>query len=89
MTTQTTMAKHAALVDDMGQALGVDLQEEMLRGALDPDTLVDTVLSCTNCTDPTACRAWLTLQEDVAETTPGFCRNTDLLLRLRDAADAR
>lgn len=89
MTTQSTLAKHAALVDDMGSALGVDLEEEVLRGALDPSVLVDAVLSCTNCTDPSHCSAWLAAQTDVAETTPGYCRNTDLLLRLRDEAAKR
>ena len=89
MTTQSTLAKHAALVDDMGRALGVDLEEEMLRGALRPDTLVDAVLSCTNCTDPGKCRAWLSQQDGLSETTPSYCRNTDVLVPLRDAAAKR
>ncbi len=86
MPTQTMLAKHAALVDDMGEALGVDLEEKVLRGDLTPDTLVDAVLSCTNCTDPEACRKWLDTQQGTAATTPGYCRNTELLEGLRDGA---
>jgi len=89
MTDQTTLARHAALVDDMGQALGVDLDEEVLRGSLTPDTLVDAVLSCTNCTNPAQCRGWLDRQEGVAVMPPEYCRNSDLLLPLRDAAAKR
>lgn len=89
MTNTTILAKHAALVDDMGQALGVDLEEKVLRGDLAPDDLVDAVLSCSNCTDPGKCRAWLDSRESVAATTPGYCRNTELLEGLRDGVARR
>lgn len=89
MTQHTTLAKHAALVDDMGHALGLDLQEEVLRGSVTPERLVDAVLSCANCTDPTRCRAWLDGRDGTASATPEYCRNDDLFAGLRDATGKR
>jgi hypothetical protein len=89
MTQHTTLAKHAALVDDMGHALGVDLEEEVLRGSVTPDRLVDAVLSCTNCTDPTRCRAWLDGREGIASATPDYCRNDNLFEGLRAVVEKR
>lgn len=89
MTSETQLAKHAALVDEMGTALGVDLEEQVLRGELTPDDLVDAVLSCTNCTDPERCQQWLAQREGVAETPPGYCRNTEMFDRLRAETPSR
>jgi len=75
---------HAALVDRMATALGVDLEEAALAGQVNIDEISDAVLRCTGCSDPAHCRAWLEARAaaDAAET-PGYCRNRDLLHRLR------
>lgn len=80
-----TLKRHANLVDRMAGAQGLDLEEQMLRGKLGMMALEDAVLSCTGCTQPCACEKWLdALGEDVAETTPDYCRNTALFQELKD-----
>lgn len=83
MSETTQMARHAALVDKMSTALGVDLEESVLRAQLRPDTLVDAVLSCTNCTNPGACETWLATRDGVEQQPPGYCRNTGLFAALK------
>ncbi|MEB8388101.1 DUF6455 family protein [Rhodobacteraceae bacterium KMM 6894] len=91
MSDPQTLREHAALVDRMSGAAGVDLEEMILRGQLQIDTLGDAVLACTGCANPEGCRHWLDRQErtgDVAETSPGFCRNTDLFRALKQGDGA-
>lgn len=73
-----TLRRHAALVDRMATARGVDLEESMLRGKLSIPELDDAVLSCTGCTQPCACESWLDDQTAVAAASPSYCRNADL-----------
>lgn len=47
MPSNTTIRRHAVLVDRMATALGRDLEEEVMRGRLSPDDLPDMVLRCT------------------------------------------
>ncbi|WP_425039988.1 DUF6455 family protein [Primorskyibacter sp. S187A] len=86
MATTNQFKKHAALVDHMAQSMGVDLEEKVLRGDLDPAELVDAVLSCTNCTNPEACAQHLAERRGLQATTPGYCRNTKLFETLQDGA---
>jgi uncharacterized protein DUF6455 len=74
---------HAALLDRMATAQGVDLQEAALSGRLSIDDISDAVLNCVDCPDPTACQGWLERQSGTAPATPGYCRNADLLRDLR------
>lgn len=48
---------HAALFDDMGQALGLDLQEEAIAGRLNFDEIGEAVLRCTRCAHPENAKA--------------------------------
>lgn len=89
MSQQDRLKRHAALVDHMAAAMGVDLEEELFRGTLTPDQIPDAVLRCTACTDPEYCQSWLDNQQGTAETPPGFCRNTDVLTKIRNTAQAR
>ncbi|WP_353473332.1 DUF6455 family protein [Salipiger sp. H15] len=73
---------HATLVDRMAGALGVDLEEKMLRGELSFGGLEDAVLACTGCHKPCDCETWLDSQESVAEAAPAYCRNADLFRQL-------
>ena len=82
MPDNATLKRHADLVDRMAQALGLDFEEEMMRGRLDTDGIGDAVLSCTGCTHAGACEEWLQKQAvPVAEPMEG-CRNADLFARL-------
>jgi hypothetical protein len=84
MPDRLTLKRHAGLVDRMATTLGVDLEEATMRGRLPVEELSDVVLSCTGCTDPTACEHWLDDHEGgVAEHAPGYCRNRDRLEGLR------
>lgn len=83
MPANLTYKRHADLVDRMANALGLDLEEKIMEGKLQIDTLGDAVLRCTGCTDPTACEGWLATVEGVAPEAPGMCRNVDLFELLK------
>lgn len=85
MPNATQLARHAQLVDHMANALGVDLDEQMLRGNLRQSQIEDAVLSCTNCTRPGACESRLASAQDAASKAPGYCRNAALFDALRDS----
>ncbi|MBU2963737.1 hypothetical protein KO516_23485 [Citreicella sp. C3M06] len=85
MPSPNPLERHAKLVDHMASALGVDLEEQILRGKLNLDAIEDAVLSCTNCTQPGACESWLAARTDVAPEAPHYCRNLTLFEALRDA----
>ena len=59
MQSTKTLKRHAALVDKMATAQGIDLEETMLRGRLSMGELDDAVLRCTGCTQPETCEGWL------------------------------
>ena len=73
-----TLRRHAALVDSMATARGVDLEEAVLRGNMPLDGIADAVLKCTGCANPEDCEQWLASRDGVQPTTPGYCRNSDL-----------
>ncbi|MCA0995206.1 DUF6455 family protein [Alloyangia pacifica] len=74
--------RHAALVDHMASAVGVDLEEQMMRGKLSFSALEDAVFACTGCTHPDTCEHWIAAQKGRAEATPSYCRNADLFQQL-------
>lgn len=78
-----TIRTHAALVDRMASALGLDLEEEVMSGRLDYDALPDLVLRCTGCSQPDSCAAWLNAEHGAGEHAPCYCRNAKALESLR------
>lgn len=80
MHNQTTLAKHAALVDAMSERLGVDLEEATLRGQLDFAEIADAVLRCTGCTGVEDCQSLLA--HDTGKDIPGYCRNAGMFREL-------
>lgn len=83
MPSPTDLKRHAALVDRMADAQGIDLEEQMLRGRLTMTELEDAVLRCTGCTQPCACESWLAHLPAQAPQAPDYCRNTDLFDTLK------
>lgn len=83
MADREKLKAHAALVDRMATKLGVDLEEKAIAGALRIDDLSEAVLRCTGCSNPEHCGRWLS-ETPEADDTPGYCRNRELLTRLRD-----
>ncbi|MDA7429963.1 DUF6455 family protein [Primorskyibacter aestuariivivens] len=72
------LRKHAALVDRMATARGLDLEEAALRGKISPDGIADAVLNCTGCTNPEDCAHWLETHSAPEQAGPSYCRNADL-----------
>lgn len=78
-----TIKRHTELVDRMARTTGLDTEEEVYAGQLDPETLCDTVLRCTGCTDPDGCEAWMAAQAGPVEATPIMCRNGEVFAALK------
>lgn len=76
-----TLKDHEDLMGRMAATLGADLDEAELRGTLDPEERFTMLLSCTGCSDPDGCQAWLDANE-AADAAPGYCRNGDRLADL-------
>jgi hypothetical protein len=69
--------KHAGLVGEMSNRVGVDW--EVVLGER-PEMAVQyraAVLKCTQCRDVGACQGWLSGHERAAHA-PGYCENADL-----------
>jgi len=82
MSDRELLRHHAGLVDQLATRLGVDLQEAAIAGAVAIDGIADAGLRCTNCPNPAHCETLLG-QEATINQAPEFCRNRDLLHRLR------
>ncbi|WP_168797884.1 DUF6455 family protein [Pacificoceanicola onchidii] len=83
MPNRTTLRRHAYLVDEMANAQGLDLEEQVFRGTLSIPDLDDAVLRCTGCTDPGSCEVWLESRTETAGAPPSYCRNHVLFAELR------
>jgi hypothetical protein len=77
MQSTSTLKRHAQLVDRMANTLGVDLEQKIMEGQMTFEGLGDVVLACTGCANPDACEQWLA-RTTSAETTPDYCRNSDV-----------
>ncbi|MEC3861262.1 DUF6455 family protein [Mesobacterium sp. TK19101] len=84
MQSTKTLRRHAQLVDRMADALGIDLEEEALRGHLTISEIDDAVLRCTGCTNPDSCEHWLDTGPQASDP-PGYCRNAELFGDLRNS----
>ncbi|MGY3438154.1 MULTISPECIES: DUF6455 family protein [unclassified Marinovum] len=80
-----TIKRHAALMDRMATAHGLDMEEQVLRGKISSAEIADAVLSCTNCTNPDGCAHWLDTQTGVAAAAPDQCRNAGMFSDLLKA----
>lgn len=88
MTMNDRLKRHAALVDDMARARGIDLQDASMRAGLTPDDLSDMVHRCAGCTEAVNCRKWLASQIGTVSETPHYCRNADAFTALaRQSSD--
>jgi hypothetical protein len=83
-----TLNRHAALMNRMGQALGVNLTEMMIRGQLSGEDWREAVVRCSGCTAPDNCLHWLTERSDAglhrSPAAPEYCTNREMIVRLRD-----
>lgn len=86
MRAQSTLKTHAALLDEMSRALGLDLQEEAIAGRLEFDEISEAVLRCSRCAHPGQCSAQLAQPGRGLSEAPDYCRNRDLLAYLKENA---
>ncbi|EBA15870.1 hypothetical protein RSK20926_14604 [Roseobacter sp. SK209-2-6] len=85
MREHSTLKTHAALLDQMGRALGLDLQDEAISGRLQFDEISEAVLRCTRCGYPERCRKCVsTMRHAALAQAPDYCRNGDLLAYLKE-----
>lgn len=74
-----TLKHHATLVDQMAETLGLDLEEKVFEGQLDPAAVSDAVLRCTGCSNPEGCAVWMKAQEGLRpRSAPVMCRNGEV-----------
>ncbi|TNF17422.1 MAG: hypothetical protein EP318_21460 [Rhodobacteraceae bacterium] len=70
--------RHAVLMDKMAETRGIDMEEQVLRGNISSAEVAESVLSCTNCTNPGDCANWLAENRGPVAETPSYCRNATL-----------
>ncbi|MDK3072312.1 DUF6455 family protein [Sedimentitalea sp. JM2-8] len=73
--------RHAALLDRMADAVGLDLQDLAISGRMSMDNLASAVLRCANCAHPDRCSEWLRAD---TRSLPEFCLNK---LELQELAE--
>lgn len=84
MTDPEVLKTHANLFDRMGQAMGLDLEQEAIDGTLRFEEIAEAVLRCTRCACPKVCDRNLGSLEGEIDRTPDYCRNADLLAYLKE-----
>ena len=78
MTVMHKISRHAGLVNEMANALGVDLIDEALAGRINEARLREAVGRCVSCDASTGCERWIEAHRRGAGAPPMFCRNNDL-----------
>lgn len=82
MPSRETLRLHAGLVDDMARMLDIDLQEAAIEGGISIDQISDAVVRCADCPNPIHCQNLLQ-NADALDRAPEYCRNQELLHKLR------
>ncbi|MDF1716691.1 MAG: DUF6455 family protein [Antarcticimicrobium sp.] len=83
-----TLKRHAALVDRMASALGIDLEEAALAGRLAFDEIADAVLRCAGCVGAVRC-AEISGTPASGVAAPVYCANRRMFSRLVAARTPR
>lgn len=74
---------HSELMERMFAKFGV--REQFAEISQGPEVLRRAAMRCASCTDTEACAAWLDTNAAPAEA-PDYCRNHDLIERMRRVA---
>jgi hypothetical protein len=83
-----TLFHHAALVNRMAQALGIDMSDALARGLVDGEDWRAAVLRCARCENTDDCLHWMAGQLETAEAPPDICHNAALFRALQGHATA-
>ena len=81
-------SRHSDLMQRMADTVGVDMGDAILHGRLSGPDLRSAVVSCMACEGGAECGDWLDNHAAGAQTTPAYCRNQAMLMRLKDSAGA-
>lgn len=76
------MSARPCLMAGMEATLGVDLGASDVDALLGSEALAEMAARCDACTKHDACVIWL-LENDTAQATPGYCRNSEEFAALR------
>ncbi|MCL4674765.1 MAG: hypothetical protein KJZ59_01740 [Pararhodobacter sp.] len=74
---------HFDLMTRMADTVHADLGDALVSDRLTSSELRNAVLACTGCEGGKDCPDWLKEHSEGSEETPEYCRNRDLLLRLK------
>lgn len=75
---------HSGLMHRMADTVGADLSLALQHGKLSAPELRNAVMACMGCEETGACGQWLDDNGGAGATeTPRYCRNHDLMDRLR------
>ena len=75
--------RHATLFQNMADTVHADLGESLLDGKIDGQGLRAAVFQCMTCDSADECPQWMEAHPDGAENAPEYCRNRQLLQRLK------
>ncbi len=76
--------KHATLFNDMADTVGADIGDALLDGKIDGQGLRAAVFQCMTCDSAEQCPDWMEAHADGAESAPEYCRNRQMLRRLKN-----
>ncbi len=67
--------RHSRLMNSMADALGTDLEVEVLSGRLAAGDYRERLMRCVSCRNAQACARLLETAEGFLEEAPDYCRN--------------
>lgn len=75
--------RHFWLTQGMARVVGVNLTEEIARGALTREQFMDMVVRCGSCEFPERCVRWMAEGQHLGEDPPGYCMNHEIIHALK------
>ena len=75
-------ARHSLLMGRMAETLGIDLEENAMRGRFDDFEHQRAIARCTGCEGGADCPHWLDTHRGGAGNAPAYCRNAGLFATL-------
>ncbi|WP_417588239.1 DUF6455 family protein [Pararhodobacter oceanensis] len=79
----TRLNHHTDLITRMASTVNADFTIAMVDRRMSGQELRNAVFACVGCEGGARCPDWLEAHSAGAEDTPAYCRNRDLLQRLR------
>ncbi|WP_323037305.1 DUF6455 family protein [Pararhodobacter sp.] len=75
--------RHGDLMHRMAATVNSDVAEAIQRGRISGSDIRNAVFACVGCEGGAQCPDWLDAHPDGAEDTPDYCRNRDMLNRIK------